>query len=161
MEELQNELTLSGWEQEAAFRPAHPWLGTGTWNPEGYLLNWNALNNSQLLEQLEKYRVLESESRSVVSNSLRPHGLVHGILQARIPEWVAFPFSRGYSQSRDQILVSCIAGGLVTSWATREACRVLRYFWSPNNYFNWGSGSVNFYQLRVNSGSGFWLAAYV
>ena len=27
--------------------------------------------------------------------------IVHGILQARIPEWVAFPFSRGFSQPRD------------------------------------------------------------
>ena len=37
----------------------------------------------------------ESESHSVMSDSLRPHGLyVHGILQARILEWVAFPFSR-------------------------------------------------------------------
>ena len=27
--------------------------------------------------------------------------MVHGILQARILEWVAFPFSRGSSQSRD------------------------------------------------------------
>ena len=35
---------------------------------------------------------------------------VHGILQARILEWVAFPFSRGCSQSRDQTGVSCIAG---------------------------------------------------
>ena len=42
-----------------------------------------------------------SESRSVVSSSLWPHGLytVHGILQAGILEWVAFPFSRGSSQS--------------------------------------------------------------
>ena len=31
---------------------------------------------------------------------------VHGILQARILEWVAFPFSRGYSQPRDQTQVS-------------------------------------------------------
>ena len=28
--------------------------------------------------------------------------IVHGILQVRILEWVAFPFSRGSSQSRDQ-----------------------------------------------------------
>ena len=43
-----------------------------------------------------------SESRSVMLDSLRPHGLytVHGILQARILEWVAFPFSRGSSQPR-------------------------------------------------------------
>ena len=45
-----------------------------------------------------------SESRSVVSNFLRPHGLVHGILQARILEWVAFPFSRGSSQPRSLTL---------------------------------------------------------
>ena len=31
---------------------------------------------------------------------------VHGILQARILEWVAFPFSRGSSQPRDQVRVS-------------------------------------------------------
>jgi len=36
---------------------------------------------------------------------------VHGILQARILEWVAVPFSKGSSQPRDQIQVSCIAGG--------------------------------------------------
>ena len=46
---------------------------------------------------------------------------VYGILQARILEWVAFPFSRGSSQPRDQAQVSRIAGGFFTSWATREA----------------------------------------
>ena len=36
---------------------------------------------------------------------------VHGILQARMLEWVAFPFSRGSSQLRDQTQFSHIAGG--------------------------------------------------
>ena len=40
---------------------------------------------------------------------------VHGILQARILEWVAFPFSRTSSQPRDQTQVSSIAGGFFTS----------------------------------------------
>ena len=40
---------------------------------------------------------------------------VHGILQARILEWVAFPFSRGSSQPRDQTQVSHVAGGFFTS----------------------------------------------
>ena len=40
---------------------------------------------------------------------------VHGILQARILEWVAFPFSRGSSQPRDQTQVSHIAGRFFTS----------------------------------------------
>ena len=46
---------------------------------------------------------------------------VHRIFQARILEWIAFPFSRGSSQPRDRTQVSRIAGGLFTSWATREA----------------------------------------
>ena len=36
--------------------------------------------------------------------------MVHGILQARILEWVAFPFSRGSSRPRDRTQVSRIAG---------------------------------------------------
>ena len=44
---------------------------------------------------------------------------VHGILQARILEWVAISFSRGSSQSRDWTQVSCIAGRFFTNWATR------------------------------------------
>ena len=59
----------------------------------------------------------ESESRSVESDSLWPHG----ILQARILEWVTDPFSRGSSQPRDQTQVSGIVGGFFTSWATKEA----------------------------------------
>ena len=39
-----------------------------------------------------------------------PGSSVHGILQARILEWVAISFSRGSSQLRDQTQVSCIAG---------------------------------------------------
>ena len=104
----------------------------------------------------------ESESRSVTSNSLRPHwlyspwtslgqnigvgrlSLLQGIFSTqgsnqdlphcrhilcqlshngspRILEWVAFPFSRGYSWPRNWTRVSCIAGRFFTNWALREA----------------------------------------
>ena len=43
------------------------------------------------------------------------HYTVHGILQATILKWVAFPFSRGSSHPRDQTQVSHIAGGFFTS----------------------------------------------
>ena len=46
---------------------------------------------------------------------------VHGILQARILEWVAFAFSRGSSQPKDRNQLSRIAGRFITSWVTREA----------------------------------------
>ena len=61
----------------------------------------------------------KSEGRSVLSNTLGPHGLWS--LQARILKWVAFPFSRGSSQPRNRNQVSQIAGRFFTSWATREA----------------------------------------
>ena len=50
---------------------------------------------------------------------------VHGILQARILEGVAFPFSRGSSQPRDQTQVSHIAGGFFAGWDTRKPIHVL------------------------------------
>ena len=54
---------------------------------------------------------------------------VHGILQARILEWVAYPFSRGSSLPRDWTQVSFIAGGFFTSWASREAlCSVSKHY---------------------------------
>ena len=103
----------------------------------------------------------ESESCSVVSDSLQPQGLyspwnspgqnpgvgslslsrgspnpgieprspvLHSYSLPAEPQgksknagWVAYPFSRGSSQTRNQTGVSCIAGGFFTSWATREA----------------------------------------
>ena len=68
-----------------------------------------------------------SESSSVMSDSLRPQGL----LQARILEWVAFPFSRGFSQSRDWTQVSHIAGRFFTNWTIREA------LWTWTNSGRW------------------------
>ena len=44
------------------------------------------------------------------------------ILQARILEWVAIPFSRESFQPRDRIWVSWIAGGFFTVWATSYTC---------------------------------------
>ena len=50
-----------------------------------------------------------------------PDSSVHGILQARILEWVAIAFSKGSSQPRDRTEVSLIVGRFFTSRATREA----------------------------------------
>ena len=50
-----------------------------------------------------------------------PGSSAHGILQARILEWVAVLFSRGSSQPRDWTQVSWMAGRLLIAWATREA----------------------------------------
>ena len=63
-----------------------------------------------------------SVSRSMMSDFLwcQAPSSVHGILQARILEWVTILFSRGLSQPRDQTCASCIAGRFFTIWATRK-----------------------------------------
>ena len=67
---------------------------------------------------------------------------VHGILQARILEWVAFPFPRRSSQPRDRTQVSHIASGFFTNWATREVLHL------PNLIVN----RIAFIQCKLNSG---------
>ena len=87
----------------------HEWQDFQTFCVWKYLLNLHTWLTSMCV------------SHSVVSDSLQPHGLqltgpsVHGTLQARTPEWVAIPFSRGSSQPREWNWVSC------TVWATGEA----------------------------------------
>ena len=48
-----------------------------------------------------------------------PGSAVHGILQARILDWIAMPSSRGSFQPRDQSQVFRVAGTFCTIWATR------------------------------------------
>ena len=72
----------------------------------------------------------ESESESEVAQSRPtlcdpmdcslPGSSLHGILQARVLEWVAISFSRGSSQTRDQTQVSWILGRRFNLWATRK-----------------------------------------
>ena len=69
---------------------------------------------------------------------LRPPGSsVHGILQARILEWVAIPFSRGSSWPSDGTRVSHIAGRFLTVWATSEVFFLkthwIKYVWMNDN----------------------------
>ena len=50
-----------------------------------------------------------------------PGSSVHGILQARIPEWIAISSSRGSFQLRDQTCISCAGRWIRNHWATWEA----------------------------------------
>ena len=72
-----------------------------------------------------KYNCLQdmwSENRSVVSDSLWPHGLYSPWNSPGQNIGVgSFPISRGSSQPRARTQVSRIAGRLFTSWDTREA----------------------------------------
>ena len=69
-----------------------------------------------------------------------PGSSVHGILQARILEQVAIPFSRGSSRLRDGTQVSGIAGRFFIVWATNAIQSVLISYlllYSNMTYYYW------------------------
>ena len=66
---------------------------------------------------IRKVKVLVTQSCPTLCDPMDcslPGSSVHGFLQARILEWVAIPFSRESSQSRNQTQVSCTAGRFFT-----------------------------------------------
>ena len=87
----------------------------------------------------------ESESCSWCLTLCDPmDDIVHGILQAKTLEWVAFPFSCTSAQPRNQTRVSCIAGGFSCFAAGKEADFALYQVLSTlaldilGNTFLWG-----------------------
>ena len=73
---------------------------------------------------LPKAKVLVAQSCPTLCDPMdsnSPGSSVHGILQARILEWVAIPFSRGFSRLRHWTWVSCVAGRFFINWDNREA----------------------------------------
>ena len=81
---------------------------------------WTAENGSYWSRITWKVMIGGEESVSSKHWSL-PGSSVHGILQTRILEWVAIPFSRESSWPRDWTLVSCIAGGFFNISVTKQA----------------------------------------
>ena len=133
----------------------------------------------------------ETESLSVISDSLRLHGLyspwnsagqntrvgslslLQGIFPTqgsnpglphcrwildqlchngspRILEWVAYPFSRGSSQPRNRTRVSCIAGGVFTNWAMREAQGLIFIFPSIRMWIPKEQEGYSYFSCKVS-----------
>ena len=70
-----------------------------------------------------QFEVLVAQSCPILCDPMDcspPGSSVHGLLQARILQWVALPFSRGSSWLRDQTCVFYVAGRFFTAWANRE-----------------------------------------
>ena len=99
--------------------PAHPWWGTYCPSGTAAAAHWarNAMSHLSPRHPHTLNLSWKWKSISRVRLFVTPY-TVHGILQAKILEWVAFPFARGSFQSRDWTQVSCIAGGFFTSWVT-------------------------------------------
>ena len=84
-------------------------------------IRWEGRTPSRprLKEQEVKWKLL-SRVQTLHPMDCSPPGSIHGILQARILEWVVISFSRGSSQPRDRTQVSCIADRFFTVRGTRE-----------------------------------------
>ena len=124
-----------GWGREGKFQ--------GLWIPGQvfilFLFSWMMIRASSIWELLKRTPVPliwipSSPPLSTPSSEVKvaqscltlcnpmdcspPGSSVHGLLQARILEWVDIHFSRRSSQPRDQTWVSHIAGKFYTIWAT-------------------------------------------
>ena len=77
--------------------------------------------STQAANSVQKVNVLVTQESLTLCNAMDygpPGSSVHGILQTRILEWVAIPFSRGSSWPRDWTWVSYIAGRFFSVRAT-------------------------------------------
>ena len=101
-------------------RPQFPHLQNGLNTIQGPMIRQNFVACDVLLTFKVKVKGAQS-CPTLFDPTEFSRNSVHGILQARILEWVAFPFSRGSSHSRDWAQVFHMAGEFFTSWATREA----------------------------------------
>ena len=99
-------------------------------------------NPSESRDLLQSGEVFNSSvSRSVMltlcyPRTAAPRLLCPWVLQARLLEWVAIPFSRGSSSPRDRIQVSCMAGRFITIWATGKPWQSV---WVPMSWRIWDS----------------------
>ena len=83
---------------------------------KSYIIAWSILQVTS--EERQPYKEWVKVTQSCLTLWPKDY-TVHGILQAKILEWVAIPFSRGSSQPRNRTQVSRIAGGFFTNWATK------------------------------------------
>ena len=93
----------------------------GVYRQSGWRPAFQAERCAKALRQESENEVAQScPTLCDTMDSSLPGFSVHGILQARILEWVTISFSRGSSQSRDRTWVSCIGGRCFKLWAIRE-----------------------------------------
>ena len=90
------------------------------WNSPGNKVGCHFLLQGNLPNPGIEPRSPTLQADSLATEPPEKPSSAHGILQARILEWVAITFSRESSQPRDGIQVSLIAGKFFANWAARE-----------------------------------------
>ena len=122
---LEKEMATHSSMDRGAWWAADHGVAKNDWVTSTCTHSYNARTWSSVWHLWSEVKVLVAQSCLTFCDPMDyslPGSPVQGILQARILEWVAFLFSRGSSQPRDQTQVSRIVGGFFTSWAT-SPCR--------------------------------------
>ena len=154
------------------------WVDSGSWWWTGRprVLRFMGLQRvrhdwASKLNWINRWKVKnESVSYSVMSDSLRSHGLYPVRLlcpyhfQVNILDWVAVPFSKGSSWSRDRTQGSYIAGRFFTVWATGKAPInrsgdnikeknqwVMNSLWAHIGYTDFKLTSLDIFWMATNS----------
>ena len=115
----------SSWSLRCQGRAGSPWKGRASSFPQGLLLGNGRLC---ILSRLHGCCVLSCFSHVWLCAPVDcspPGSSVHGVLQARILEWVAISFSRGSCWPRDWTQVSCTAGGFTITELARKPCVIV------------------------------------
>ena len=117
-----NVIFLARWSLIAEFKPPHPALPTPLSSCFSLkpLSSWKSENESVACLVMSDFLATPSS----------PGSSVHGVLQARILEWVANAFSRGSYQPRHRAQVSHMAGRLylLSQQGWNIACVVVFHF---------------------------------
>ena len=101
---------------------SHSVLSDSSW-PHGLYSPWNSPGQNT---EVGNFSLLQGIFPTQGLNPGLPHcrWILYQLSHKRSPrilECLAYPFSRGSSQPRNQTGVSCMAGGFFTNWAVREA----------------------------------------
>ena len=92
---------------------------------------WIARWETKIMLSLLTVKVLVTQSCPTLCDPMDcspPGSSLHGIVQARVLEWIAISFYRGSSLPRDRTQVSCIARRLFAVWATGESHNVMNHW---------------------------------
>ena len=117
---LGNQLINCGGDSEIHHKDT--WIGM---LPSNFIIPYYIWTESQISQQ-ECMPCSVAQSCLTLCNPMDcslPDSSVHGIFQAKILEWVALPFSRGFSQPRDWTHIFCIGRQILYHCATWEKRR--------------------------------------
>ena len=152
-------------DREAWYAAIHGVAKSQTQLSDRTELNWTELKSYRAYTLKESEVAQSCPALCDPMDCSLPRFSTHGIFQARVLEWVAISFSRGFSQPKDQTWVSRIVGRCFTIWATKLSKNRYRpptlfflssfIFFPPSCFY--GANKCYFFPLTRNENGKPWV----